>query len=120
MRKELEAEEENLSRLALVWVQSEHDVQQRLEELRTLHSAVHGAGTAASGERQQPAPMEQDTDSFKHEIEQLNLSAKGARTNSNADHAALFACVDGLVAEASLLFKSGTTTTNVNEDDQCL
>ena len=43
---------------------------------------------SASEDGQRPTPMEQDTDRFK-------------------DHAVLFACVGGLVAEASLLSKSG-------------
>ena len=80
-----------------------------------MRSAVHGICAAASGDGQRPTPMEQDSDNFKHKIEQLNLSAKRARADSNADRAALIACVDGLVAEASLLFKSGTTTANVQE-----
>ena len=53
-------------------------------------------------------------------LEQLNTSAKRARTDSKADHAGLLACVDGLVAEAGILFKGGTTTTIVKDGDQCL
>ena len=111
-RTELNAEEERLARLVPVWVQAKKDAQQCLQDLRAVRSAVHGTGAAASGDGQRPTPMEQDADTFKQKLEQLNLSAKRARTSSNADHAALFACVDGLVAEAILLFKSGTTTTN--------
>ena len=64
--------------------------------------------------------MEQDTNKFRQKLKQLNLSAMRARTESNADHASLLACVDGLVAEANNLFKNETTTTIVRDDDQCL
>ena len=102
-----------LQGLAPVWVQAKKDVQQYREDLRAMRSAVHGICAAASGDGQRPTPMEQDSDNFKHKIEQLSLSAKRARADSNADRAALIACVDGLVAEASLLFKKR------NDDCQC-
>ena len=69
------------------------DAQQCLEDLRAMRAAVRGTGAAASDDGQRPTPMEQDTDRFKHKIEQLNLSAKRARTDSNADDAASsYAC----------------------------
>ena len=79
VRRELKDDEEKLARLAQSGFRPKEDVEKCLEDLRALRSAVHGAGAAASGSGQQPTPKEEDAESFKHKIEQLNLSVKEAK-----------------------------------------
>ena len=65
------------------------DAQQCLEDLRAMRAAVRGTGAAASDDGAAAYTDGNRTRTgFKHKIEQLNLSAKRARTDSNADDAA--------------------------------
>ena len=114
MRKQLKDEEEKLGRLVPALAQAKEAAKQPLDGLRAMRAAVHGAGGDKNGPR--PAPIKQDTDVFKHKLELLTLSANRARTESNVDHSALLACVDGVLGEANALFKTGNTSDIINVD----
>ena len=85
-----------------------------------MRIAVHGASADGDKNAPRPAPMEQDTDTFKQKIRLLNESAKRARTESNVDHSVLLECVDGLLGEANALFLENSNTSDIINIDPCL
>ena len=120
LRKQLQDEQDKLGRLVPALAQTKETAKQSLLVLRALRTAVHGADADGDKNAPQPAPMEQDTDMFKQKIKLLNESAKRARTESNVDHSALLACVDGGLGEANATFlKNANTSDIINDDESC-
>ena len=120
LRKQLQSEQDMLGRLGPALSQAKEATKQSLDELRVMRIAVHGASADGNKNAPRPAPMEQDTDTFKQKIRLLNESAKRARTESNVDHSALFECVDGLLDEANALFLKNSNTSDIINIDPCL
>ena len=120
LRKQLQSEQDMLGRLGPALSQTKETTKQSLDGLRVMGVAVHGAGADGDKNAPRPAPMEQDTDTFKQKIQLLNESAKRARTESNVDHSALLECVDGLLGEANALFLKNSNTSDIISIDPCL
>ena len=67
-----------LGRLGPAPSQAKETTKQSLDELRVMRIAVHSAGADGDKNAPRPAPMEQDTDMFKHKFQLLNEYAKRA------------------------------------------
>ena len=110
-RKELEREKERLPRLGPVWVQARKDAQQCLEDLRAVRSAV-GSGLHRWKKTRTASSFKLNSSTF--------LQREQGQTRTQTTRPSSLAWTVWSLRPAYLLFKSGATTANVKEDEQCL